>query len=121
MDARLRHPMPMCTASGDPLTKQRRKVQSAMKRGKISRRVRCAIGVHNAPHDKWFNEMGAVIIGGTCSACSDQTLRELTWIGNSWDFKGAGKVNEVVGYISLSVDASALLPAVHAHIDYLHA
>ena len=111
--------VPTCLDSGEPLKRQRRSVRRAMSRRDGLRRIRCALGRHNPPHDKWFMDWGAVMIGGVCTACGDTTVREVTWIGNAWDFFGAGKLVKGIGGDTAYVDHPKLVEAVDAHLQYL--
>ena len=112
---------PMCTTSGKPLNAQRRKVKRAASRSAIVRKVRCLVGLHNPPHDDWFEEYGAVMIGGACIACDDSVMRELIWIGNSWDFEGAASiVKSDDGTPECEIHTPSLIRAVNRHVKYLH-
>lgn len=70
---------------------RRRKLRLAKHRPRLIRTLRCQLGLHNPPHDKAFTCMGAVFIGGPCTHCTDGTARELSFIGNAWDFPGVNK------------------------------
>lgn len=71
---------------GQPRWLQRHKINRAKKRGKVARWVRCKIGWHNPPWNEPVDDMGAIMIGGTCTRCPDPEWREVTWLGNIWDF-----------------------------------
>jgi hypothetical protein len=121
MDAQVNKLEPTCTESGDPLPKQRRLVQRAMNRGQLARKVRCLVGKHNPPHDKVFNEMGAIMIGGPCTVCDDPVERELVWIGNEGDFPGTATVTKTQRGISYQMtDFNVLFEQVNKHLQYLH-
>lgn len=58
------------------------------------KKLRCVLGLHNPPHSKAFTCMGAVFIGGPCTCCDDETVRQRSFIGNSWDFPGVNESTE---------------------------
>ena|SRR3990167_4928184 len=73
---------------GAPIWLQKHKVRVATRRPKIVRAVRCKLGLHNPPYDQFFEEYGSIMIGGVCTRCNDEALREVVWIGDVWDFMG---------------------------------
>ncbi len=61
---------------------------------KLWQKLRCVLGFHNPPRDKAFTCMGAVFIGGPCTCCSDEVVRQRKFIGNAWDFPGVNTSTE---------------------------
>jgi hypothetical protein len=70
---------------GNPDWLVQAKVWLAQHRLPPVRAIRCWTGSHNPPHDELFELYGAVMIGGPCTRCSDETWREVAWPGNAWD------------------------------------
>jgi hypothetical protein len=90
--------------AGESLAAQRRKVYRAMRRSRLMKAVNCWLGRHNPPHNAVFEEMGALMVGGPCTRCTDKGLREITWIGNVSDFSPDSFSEEIL-----------------QHMDHLHA
>ncbi len=104
---------------GQPAKLQRFKIIRAQKRSRVAKFIRCKIGWHNPPADCYFEEMGSVVVGGPCTRCDDEMFREVTWIGDVWDFKDAIKVTKTGGGSGTTIYTNLLEDAVRRHIDAL--
>lgn len=110
------------STGGDLLFLQWLRIRQAKRYSKPRQAIRCWRGKHNPPHNGLFEEWGAVIVGGPCRRrqCSDETYREVAWIGNVWDFEGATTVTTSPGNSRTTVNPSALEGQATKHIDWLN-
>lgn len=103
--------------SGQPLWMQKYKVRRAKKRGKLLRLLRCKLKLHNPPWNEAFEEYGSIMIGGACTNCDDEFLREVTWIGDVWDFP-AGIVKNGSSSTT-TIHNESMLDAINSHMETL--
>ena len=71
---------------GEPRWLQRHKILRAKNRRRLARWFRCKIGRHNPPWNQPYEEMGAIMIAGSCTRCDDPIIREVAYLGDIWDF-----------------------------------
>lgn len=103
--------------SGQPLWMQKYKVRRAKKRGRLLRVIRCKMNLHNPPWNEAFEEYGSIMIGGACTNCDDEFLRDVTWIGDVWDFR-LGIVQDG-STTTITVHNESMLEAINAHMKTL--
>lgn len=109
----------LVSRGGQPASLQRFKIRRAQKRSKLVRYIRCKIGWHNPPYNRFFEEYGSVMVGGPCTRCDDDMYREVTWIGDVWDFASAISVDKSNGGSATTVYSNLLEDAVNQHIEAL--
>lgn len=89
---------------GAPIWLQKHKVRAARRRPRVVQTIRCKLGMHNPPYDQMFEEYASIMVGGKCTRCNDDVVREIVWIGDVWRF------------IS---DGATVQEAVSAHLNHL--